>query len=335
MSDADFSRTWWGKMKKNTIILLSILITTFLYSCSKTEDVEEIIIKIAAPKAAPTIPIIRMIQNNVLKGKAKIEMSVWSSPEELIAMTLDNDYDLFVMPLTVASKLYNKDVDIKILSITTWDTGDLVTTDKSLESWEDLRGKTLYVPSKSSTPDILTKIFLDNAGIGEDDINIVYSSIPEITQLIAADKIEYATLTEPSIMIAKTKNDNIKTAFNFKNEWTKIKGSNYNLPNVCFSAKNDFLEENNKIVDEFLEEYEIALNWVLENCNEAATISEEYLNFNKDVLEDAIPSLGLIYKSASESKNDLNIFFSTLYEFEPESIGNKIPDNGIYYSEMY
>ena len=76
-----------------------------------------------------------------------------------------------------------------------------------------------------------------------------------------------------------------------------------------------------------------ALNWVLENPEEAGKLAEEKLGLKAKVVQTAIPRMGLNYKNSFEAKNDLVQFYTLLNNFDKSIIGGKIPDEGMLYKK--
>lgn len=192
----------------------------------------------------------------------------------------------------------------------------------------------MYVPLQSSPPDALTQFFLKKAGlkVGE-DVELVYSTTAEISQMMAAGKIEYATLIEPQVTAAKLNNDQVRVAFSFEEEWKKEKGEDSIVPNAGIGTTESFLSENPELAADFEAAYEESLNWVLEHPADAAALAQEQLGLKAALVEKAIPNMGLIYKNAVEAKTDLDGFYELLYDFEPSMIGGKVPDEGMYYEK--
>ena len=94
--------------------------------------------------------------------------------------------------------------------------------------------------------------------------------------MMAAGKIEYATLIEPQVTAAKMNNDQVRVAFSFEDEWKKVKGEDSIVPNADLEPPK-FISENPELVAEFEAAYEESLNWVLENPADAAALAEEQL----------------------------------------------------------
>lgn len=329
-------------MMKKILSLLLSLITIFMFGCGnsniKTKDEikteEKISINLGLPKAAPALAVLQMIETNAMGDDVEINIDYWDSPEQLIAMTQDEEHDMFALPLTVAGKLYNKGVDIKLTNVNTWGITYFVTSDENIKEWSDLKGKTIYVPLKSSPPDIVLKYFLNANGINPDeDVTLQYASTSEVAQLLKSGQAEYGVLLEPQVTNCIKGNDKLRVAFSYDEEWKKVMNDKEKtIPNAGFGVSGEFINSNPQIVKKFEEEYEKALNYLLENPETAGKLAENNLGMNKDITADAMSRIGLMYKSAVDSIDDLNDFYKVLYDFDPSTIGGNIPSEDFYYS---
>ena len=84
------------------------------------ESGEEVVLKLAVPKAPPTLPLLHMADAGLLGDNVKMELDIWDAPEQLIAMVQDGEHDMFAFPLTVAAKLYNKGLPVRLTNVNTW-----------------------------------------------------------------------------------------------------------------------------------------------------------------------------------------------------------------------
>ncbi|WP_026895701.1 ABC transporter substrate-binding protein [Clostridiisalibacter paucivorans] len=330
--------------KKSILILIAILCSAMIFGCSQSQNKdkeiinetpkEEISIIMSGPKAPPTFPLLRMMETNALGEHVKIDFKIWNSVEELLAMATGSEHGFLAVPVNTAAKLYNKGVDIKLTNVNTWGVMYLSTTDPKCNQWEDLRGKKLYIPFKSAPPDIVTQYLLKEHGleVGK-DIKIIYSTPSEIAQMVKAEEIEYAMNIEPFITASKIDNKKVRVIFDYMDEWKKIKGTEYDIPNAGIVINNKLLKENKELVTLFEEEYEKALIWTLKNPKESGELVEKYLGLNKDLIEKAIPTLGLNYKQSNDGKKDLNEYYETLLNFKADSIGGKTPNESFYYEK--
>jgi|LGOV01.1.fsa_nt_gb NitT/TauT family transport system substrate-binding protein len=330
-------------MKRRSLLLLvGVLSLSLFFGCKdvnlETENEKtvpkEVTIMLSGPKAPPTFPLLRMIETNALGENVKIDFKIWNTVEELLTIATSSDYGFLATPVNVSAKLYNKGVDIKLINVDTWGVMYLMTTNSECNEWEELKGKKLHVPFKSAPPDIVTQYLLEenNVKVGT-DIEFVYSTPVEIAQMVQAGEIEYAMNIEPFVTASMIGNEEVRVIFDYMEEWKKIKGDEYQIPNAGIIANNKFINENKELVILFEKEYEKALIWTLENPEEAAVLVEKHLGLNKELIQKSMPTLGLTYKKAFDAKTDLEIYYETLLNFDIESIGGEIPDDDYYYKE--
>ena len=319
-------------MKKLFTSLVPPLCIVFILTLSShaAEPLPKLLVGV--PKAPPTLPLLYMIDSEALRDKAEIAIDVWSAPEQLIAMVQDGKHQMFVLPLTVAAKLRNKGIDVKLTNVNTWNVGFLASTDPTVKTWTDLKGKKLFVPLKSSTPDALTQYFLAHANMKPGkDVEIIYSSMPEIGQLLKANAIENAIEHEPHLAAAIAGNADLRVVLSFEDEWKKLEGEAATIPNAGFGATETFLAQHAELVRFFEKEYEKATLWTVENPEQAGELAEKYLGLKAETIAQAMPRLGLRYRTAAEAEPDAERFYRMLSAFSPETIGKKIPDAMLYW----
>ena len=295
---------------------------------------EKMSVTIGVPTAPPALPILHMIEDNLLGDGVEINLDIWNAPEQLIAMVQDKEHDMFAFPLTVVAKLYNKGLPVRLMNVNTWGVTYFLTTDPDFKSWGDLNGKTVYIPLQSSPPDALTQYFLHESGleVGK-DVNVIYSSTSEVAQLLASGKAEYATLIEPQVTNAMTKNPAVRRALSFESEWQRVTGTDTMIPNAGFGTTADFIAKNPEFVKDFQKAYEESVAWVNEHPEEIGKLAEKYLGMNAGIVQKALPNMGLYFKSAEDAKPELDDFYNLLNSFDPSIIGGKLPDEGMLYNE--
>ena len=337
-------------MKKLFALLLSAMLAVTAVGCGqkdepapeeKTPEVQEqtetpaepVTLTVGIPKAPPALPVLHMIEDQLLGENVTITPDIWAGPEQLIAMVQDEGHDLFAFPLTVVAKLYNNGVPVRLMNVNTWGVTYFMTSDPDFQSWEDLKGQTVYVPLKSSPPDALTQYFLAEAGleVGK-DVELVYASMPEVSALLASGEAKYATLIEPQCTIAMSKNENVRRAFSFESEWQRTTGTDTMIPNAGFGASQRFLDEQPELAAQFQAAYEESVQWVLDNPAEAAQLANKYLELPAPVIEKAIPSMGLCFKTPQDAQAELDTFYNLLNNFDAKMIGGKLPDEGMFYA---
>ena len=340
-------------MKKFLALLLAMMLVFSMVACggsapaedSTSDEVEQpadaapeassepVTITVGVPKAPPALPVLHMIEDNLLGDNVTINLDVWAGPEQLIAMVQDEGHDFFAFPLTVVAKLYNSGLPVRLMNVNTWGVTYFMTTDPEFESWAGLKGETVYVPLKSSPPDALTQYFLDEAGLKVDeDVELVYASMQEVSALLASGEAKYATLIEPQCTIAMSKNENVRRAFSFEQEWQRTTGTDTMIPNAGFGTMQRVLDENPELVAQFQQAYEESVQWVIDNPAEAGELANKYLELPAPVIAKAIPNMGLCFKSTADAQAELETFYNLLNDFDAAMIGGKLPDEGMFYA---
>ena len=332
---------------KKSYALVIVLIISLLTGCGQSDLNEasnnnlqsseldaQTTITVVAPKSPATIPVLRMIESDCMGDEAKIDLQIYRDMEAMMAMASEGDYGILIVPAHTAANLKNKGVDVKLLNVFNWGGMFLSTTDSNCNSWEDLVGKELYVPSKGSVPDILTQYFLKQNGltIGK-NVEVVYSSHNEIAQLLSAGTIQYAVDVQPFVT-SNTKNvQGYKVIADFSEEWKFKQGEEDNMPANCMVSSTEYLSKNEELINSFNKKFSEAVQWTVENPIEAGTLANTNLNANAEMIAEAMPGFCFAYKSAFDSEKDIEKYYNVLLEIKPESIGGAIPNKEFYYSE--
>lgn len=298
------------------------------------KDSDHVTITIGVPASPPTLPILRMQEINALGDNVTINLDIWSEPETMIAMAQDGSHDMFAFPLTVVSTLYNKGVGIQLMNVNTWGVTYFMTSDPGFQSWKDLKGQTLYIPIQSSPPDALSQYFLSQAGleVGK-DVQIVYGSNTEIGAMLASGEAKYGVMIEPQVTKLLMSNADLRVAFSFQDEWERVNHTDTMIPTAGFGATRKFIDQHPQLTEQFQQAYAQALDWVNENPAQAGELAKQHLGLPADVVEKAIPNMGLTFKTARDAKPELDLLYGLLFEFNPKMIGGKLPDQGMYYDE--
>lgn len=332
---------------KKAFALVIVLIASLFTGCgqitsNETNNVNsqnselnaQTVITVVAPKSPATIPVLRMIESNCMGEEAKIDLQLYSDMEVMMAMASESDYGILIVPVHTAANLKNKGMDIKLVNVFNWGGMYLSTTDPDCNSWNDLADKELYVPSKGSVPDILTQYFLMQNGltIGE-DVEVVYSTHNEIAQLLSAGTIKYAVDAQPFVTSNSKNVKDYKVISEFSEEWKLTQGEEYTMPANCMITSNEYLSTNEELVNSFNKKFTEALEWTVENPTDAGVLASDNLNADPELIAEAMPGFCFAYKSAADSRKDIEQYYKILLELKPESIGGKVPDDEFYYSK--
>lgn len=279
-------------------------------------------IKVIAPMGAPSMSLLKMMDENKVIGNKEIEYEILNASDVLASKIISKEADIAIIPSNLASNLYNKDIDIKLVSTSVWGILYLVSSDDSIKTWEDLKGKEITTIGRNLTPDAILSYLIKANGlkVGK-DIKLTYiNSAPELAQLFLAGKIDIAIIPEPilSSVLMKKKDTNI--IFNIQDEWKKT--TKVAIPQVVMIAQGDLAKNNKEFLDEFIENYKNSIEWVNANPDKIGKVTPS-----------SIKRSNLMFKNAKDSKRELEEYYKVLLKFNPKLIGGKLPDDKLYYEK--
>lgn len=288
-------------------------------------------VRVGVSRTPAALPLLRLVDSGVLDDTVDFHLDFWVGPEQLVAMVQGGRHDLFTLPLTVAATLIARGVDLQLTNVNTWGGIALVTADPDLRHWTDLAGATLYLPQRTSPPEVMTRYFLAAAGLQPGtDLTLLHAANPEMAQLLRAGRIENAVLLEPQVTAAIMAMPALRVAFRYDEEWRRLHGPAAAIPTLGFGGRGEFLTGRPDLITRIEEEYRRAVDWTLAHPAAAGQLAERYLGLRAAVVADAVPHLGLRYVAAKEAAPLVQAWFREVTRFEPEGAGDGIPDAAFY-----
>ncbi len=302
-----------------------------------TPTPQQITVNIAALRGPTALSMLQMMESHPSLGAGVTSnFQIVESPDVLTSKLVSKEVDIAALPTNMAAALYNKGVPYQLAAMSSWGVMYVVSNGVSVDKWQDLKGKTVYVVGKGATPDVVFRFLLSKNGLNPDtDVKLDYTlDQVQAAQSLIAGRINLAVLPEPWVTQALKGNEACLVVFDLQEEWKKIIGQNVALAQTCLVIKKDLAEKHPDIVKAFLSAYKESINWVNQNPDEAGKLAEKLgVGMKAPVAEAAIPRCNLRYEDAQKSKPAIEAFLQVLYDFAPQSIGGKMPDNDFYYKE--
>ena len=345
-------------MKKLLSMLLALTMVFALAACGSTEapqptavpeENEEVV-----PSEAPVAEEKADVKVAVLKGPTALgalqlmelaekgetadnyEFTLAGSPDEILGSIIKGEFDIAAVPTNVASVLYNKtEGAVQLLALNTLGVLYCVENGESVNSVADLKGKTVYCVGQGATPEYALKYLLTKNGLDpEKDVTIEFKAEAAEAAALLAEGEGIAVLPQPFVTAAMAKNENLRIAFDFNEEWEKL-GENSAITMGCVLVQKKFAEENPEAVERFLQSYEQSVNFT--NSEETlAQAAELAVNYGiipaAPIAEKAIPQCSIVFVAGDEMKNIAEQFLNILYEANPASVGGKLPEADFYYN---
>ncbi len=263
----------------------------------------------------------------------------FADPQALLPKMLKGEIDVGFMPANVAAKVYNSSNGaIQCVAITGNGNLSLITTDASVKSFADLKGKTVAVAGQGATPEYMFRYLLDKNGIAADSADGVTLdfSIPtaQIAAQLISGKIEYAVVPEPFATVAQTKSDKVVVAVDLQAEYEKFEGKGKVYPLTVMVVTKNFAKKNSKVLKSFLADYQESLAKTLENPMEAGKLCEDFgLGLAAAIVAKSVPKANYVFIAAgkSDAKKKIEELLNVFLSYDASSIGGKLPDKNFYY----
>jgi NitT/TauT family transport system substrate-binding protein len=197
-----------------------------------------------------------------------------------------------------------------------------------------LRGKTIYVAGNGAVPELsLNYILMSNGLVPGKDLTIEFKSEPaEIIPFLLKDENGIAMLPQPFAATAQMRIEGLRIALDLTKEWDAVATDGSSFVTSVMIVKKDFAEQHPELVKTFAEEYAASTSWVNANVAEAAVLVANTGIADAQVAEMALPYCSISYIDGLPMKEKLGGYLQTLFNQNPKSVGDKMPDEGFYYS---
>lgn len=301
-----------------------------------TGSTEKISIKVVAPSGAPTLSMIKMFKENPNFGEhVEVNYESLKSTDVLSSQLMSGEADIAVVPTNLAATLYNKGLPYKLAASNVWGVLYLASTEE-IHSIENLKGKEVYTMGRGLTPDMVFRYILEENGIDpEKDVNLKYlTGGTELASSLIAGESQIALIPEPMLSNVLMKRKDVNVSLDIQEEWAEATGLSTSYPQASLIIKADIIENNPEFVEAFVKEFEASINWANENPADAGNYSEELqTDLNAKIVEKAIERINMKFVNSAEAKTAIETYLNVLFEYSPESVGGKLPDDNFYYKK--
>lgn len=296
---------------------------------------EKIDIKIAALKGATAIGMVKMMEDAEAGTTANnYTFSIAGAADEISTGLIKGEFDIAAVPCNLASVLYNKTQGkIKVAGVNTLGVLYVVETGDSIQTVEDLKGKTIYATGLGTVPQYTLNYLLSAYGIDpEKDITIEYKTEPtEVAAILSKSADAIAMLPQPYVTSVLMSNDKARIALDIEKEWEAVGTDSSSVVTGVVVVKSDFLENNKEAFDAFMTDYAASAGYANEKVEETAALLEKFDIFKAAVAKKAIPDCNIVLIQGDEMKTKINGYLNVLYSQNPESVGGSLPADDFYY----
>lgn len=285
----------------------------------------------------PTSMGLMELTDKTAKGNAKgsYDFTMVTAADELLGKIVSGDLDVALVPANMASIIYSKtNHGIRVLDINTLGVLYAVSSDDSIKSTADLKGKTVYLTGKGTTPDYVLKHLLKVNGLTTDDVTLEYKSEATEVAAILKEKPEaVGILPQPFVTAALAQNDALKMVLDLTKEWDLAGGENGgSLVTGVTVCRNDVIKDQPAAVETFLAEHKESAEYANTHVAEtAALVAAAGIIEKAPVAEKAIPFCSITYVDGDKMKSMLSGYLQVLFDMDPAAVGGALPGDDFYF----
>jgi len=289
------------------------------------------------PPAGPSITLAHAVASGAFEGIAeKASFSAWRNPDELRAGLTSGSMQVAVMPTQAAANLYNRGLGVRLINVMTNGLLYVVSADRSIDGIAALKGKTIVVPFRNDTPDLIFRRLLAENGLEPGaDLKLENAGTPvEAIQLLISGRVDAALVPEPAataaIVQAGKAGTEIQRVVDIQKAWGAATGGAPVLPQAGLAVTDAFLDKNGDVLAAIQAAITEATRSVNDDPQTAARDAAEALGMPQPILAKSIPTSNLVSIPAKDARASLEAMYRTVSEVDAGIIGGKLPDAAFY-----
>ena len=321
---------------KITILSIAVIVSLAVLAGCGAKAEEKVDIRVGGLKG-PTSMGLLFLQEMNKSGNAKenYEFTMVTAADELLTMMVKGELDIALLPANVASVLYNKtEGGISVIDINTLGVLYMVSGDESIQVPADLKGRTVYLTGKGTTPDYVLHYIMQGNGLTDTDITLEYKSeATEVAAVLAENPDAVGLLPQPFVTAACAQNEALGVVMDMNAQWIALQGEDGSrMVTGVTVVRNAFLGENEEAVKTFLQEHKESTEGINADVQKGAELAVAAGIIAKEpIAMEAIPKCNITYIAGEEMKRALSGYLSVLFEQDPKSVGGALPADGFYY----
>ena len=288
-------------------------------------------LRVAGLKGPTTMGLVNLMAG---EDAADYDFEMYGKADEIVPLLVKGELDAAAVPANLAATLYQKtNGAIEVACINTLGVLYVVENGETVNSVEDLKGKTIVTTGKGTTPEYVLRYILTENGVDPDnDVTLdFYSEATEALAQLQAGTSTIAMLPQPFVTSALAQVEGLRVALDMNEEWEKVAGSK--LVTGVLVARKDAVEADPARFAAFMDGYKASVEAANTDLENTAALCEQYGIVAKAALaQKALPNCNIVFETGDEMRTDLETYFNVLYAADPTSVGGQLPADDFYYA---
>lgn len=295
--------------KKIVFIVLFISLLLLITGCKKE------MISMVVPYGSPQFAQLYMQDNE------DYEVTIVQGADPLVAAFGSSAYDVIFAPTNLGAKLYDSKPDYQLIASISW--GSYYLVSESVFTLNDLNDSEIVSFGQNQTPDAILKYILNGNQL---EANFDYKdSLSSVVSSFILDSSKIHLLSEPSLSILDQ--THTLTIIDLQDEYERLTGYE-SYPQASVFAYKDLTD---KQVNQIKTDLESSIENLNTNKQQTASLAINLgIIMEESVIITAIPRFHIKYVDALDAKNDIIAYLELLQDFNPNFIGEELPDQSFY-----
>ena len=317
-------------MKKFVSMLLALVLTLSLAACAVAEPMANV----AALKGPTAMGMVKMMSDD---AGANWNFTIAAAADEIAPKLIQGELDIAAVPANLAATLYNKTQGkVQVLAINTLGVLYIIENGETVQSVEDLKGRTIYSAGQGATPEYALNYILKENGIDPTtDVNIIFSKEhTECLNAVMNNPTAVALLPQPFVTTAMTKAPGVRIALDLNQLWADVQEGKENqsaLLTGVVVARKEFVENNPEAVNAFMDAYAASVAFANEDVDATAALIGSYEIVPEAVAKAALPYCCIVMIEGEEMQQKLSGYLQVLFDQNPASVGGAMPNEEFYF----
>ena len=265
------------------------------------------------------------------------EFTLCSAANDIVAAIASGSADVAACPTNLAATLYHKTSGaVQLLALNTLGVLHVVTADESIQSVQDLAGRTVYATGQGSVPEYALSYILEQNGL-TGSVTVEYvAEHSELATMLAAGRAQIGVLPEPHVTSALMQNESLRAALDVTalfEEAARVDGKEDMVLSMgCVIVRRAYAQEHPEALAQFMADYAASVEMVNADVSGAAQLVQKHGILPKAaVAERAIPNCHIVFITGEAIRAQIEPLYQLLYDANPASVGGAMPDDAFYY----
>ena len=296
-------------MLNKCLMMIFICMTTIMLSSCKHEDIQMIV-----PAGLPQLAQLYM------QASDDYDITIVEGADPLVAAFGSASYDVIIAPTNLGAKLYDSKPDYQLVASITWGSYYLV----SKTSIDEMDQLDIVAFGKNQIPDAIMQYVLEGL---EFDFEISYlDSLSSVVSEFVLDGSKVYLMSEPQLSVVASSNTSLDI-FDLQAAYETLTGYE-DFPQASVFVHHTLSDQ---AVEDIKADFENSIHLLNEDQEASAQLAIELgVSIDKEVIIASIPRSNIEFKDSLDAKGDIIFFLGLLKGFNPNFVGEDLPDDNFY-----